>query len=141
MIYFTGCTSSRIVSASNLPPKSSRYDYIIHSEKAVYLLGKESKISNDTLSGKIKKTYNDNSYGYESWNEIHLYLSSDSLINIDNGEYLNVPLSNISKTELHEINKKATRAIIAIPLACLLGGLIILGWTGIFKWILVDIWE
>jgi len=65
-----------------------------------YLL-KKSTISNDTISGKIKHTYVDNSY--DKGNKIHLYLSSDSVIKIDKGEFLSVPIGEVLKVEVQRL--------------------------------------
>jgi hypothetical protein len=91
-----------IISTSGLPHSDSGKDvYIIHGEKIKFLLGK-STISNGVLSGRINQTYFDNSY--DRGNKIHLYVSSDSVIKIDNkGEFLSVPLVGVKQVSLQEV--------------------------------------
>ena len=119
-----GCSSSRIVATYDLPSYSTRYCYVLHSERMNYLLEKKSIISNETLYGKIKQTFSD-STDYVS-NKVHLYLFSDTGIKIDYGIYLRVPLREVKKAELHQMNKYARRAIIVIPATCLGIGLLYL---------------
>jgi hypothetical protein len=109
--YLSGCISTKIISKANLPlPDPGKYAYIIHAEKIKFLLEK-STISNDTLSGKILQTYFDNAY--DAGNKIHLYFSSDSVIKIDDkGEFLSVPVDEITKAELQEIHGVGTAFII-----------------------------
>lgn len=102
LTFLSGCTSTKIISTSDLPQNSGKYAYIVHCETLKFLLG-EPVISNDTLSGRIKLTYMDKSS--DSGNKIHLYLSSDSVIKIDKkGEYLNLPLAEVTKVELNEVH-------------------------------------
>ncbi len=103
LAYLSGCTSTRIISTSQLPHSNSGKDvYIIHCEKIKFLLDK-STISNGVLSGRINQTYFDNSY--DAGNKIHLYVSSDSVIKIDNkGEFLSVPLVKVTQVSLQEVN-------------------------------------
>jgi hypothetical protein len=111
LAYLSGCTSTKIISTSELPHSSSGKDaYIIHCEKIKFLLDK-STISNGVLSGRISQTYFDNSY--DAGNKIHLYLSSDSVIKIDNkGEFLSVPLEGITQVGLQEVKGVGTFFII-----------------------------
>jgi hypothetical protein len=102
LAYLSGCTSTRIISTSGLPHSNSGKDvYIIHGEKIKFLVDK-STISNGVLSGRISQTYFDNSY--DRGNKIHLYVSSDSIIKIDNkGEFLSVPLIRVTQVSLQEV--------------------------------------
>lgn len=102
LAFLSSCISTRIISTTDLPhTNSGKYEFIIHCEKIKFLLEK-STISNGVLSGKISKTYLDNSY--DTANKIHLYLLSDSIVKIDpQGESLSVPLVQVKKAELHEI--------------------------------------
>jgi hypothetical protein len=122
--YLSGCTSTKIISLSNsdLPlPDSSRYSkypYIIHSDKSKFLLEK-STISNGILSGRIKQIYSDNQYGTVG-KKIQIYTSTDSVIKIDTGSILSVPLkevtyvSIINKAELSETDNKGGMPFIII---------------------------
>jgi len=103
LAYLSGCTSTRIISTSVLPYSNSGKDvYIIHGEKIKFLLSK-STISNGVLSGRINQTYFDNYY--DRGNKIHLYVSSDSVIKIDNkGEILSVPLIGVTQVSLQEVH-------------------------------------
>jgi hypothetical protein len=132
LTFFIGCTSSRIVSTSNLPSKSSKYGYVIHGEKIKFLLEKKSTISNYILSGKIKQTYYDDSY--DAGNKIHLYLRSDSVIKIDiKGEYLSVPLIHVTKAEVQEIHGVWV-SIILISLALVVFvGVVSMNFTGLLN--------
>ena len=103
LVYLQGCTTTMIISTAGLPHSNSGKDvYIIHGEKIKFLLDK-STISNGVLSGKISQTYFDNSY--DRGNKIHLYVSSDSVIKIDNkGEFLSVPLVKVTQVSLQEVH-------------------------------------
>ena len=133
LTYLSGCTSTRIVSTSNLPRSSTKFAYIIHGEKLKYLLEKKSTISNDTLFGKIKQIYFDNSF--DAGNKVHLYLYSDTAINIYNeNEFLSVSLIHVTKAEVHEIYGVGT-SFIFIGLAFvvyLVVGLATLDFSGMF---------
>jgi hypothetical protein len=95
----SGCTTTKIISKSDLPlPDSSMYfayPYVVHSEKSKFLLEK-STISDGILS----VTINQIDESYHAKKKIHLYLSSDSVIKIDKGESLSVPLDEVTKVEL-----------------------------------------
>jgi hypothetical protein len=125
--YLTGCESTRIISKLDLPvPDSGKYSYIVHSEKSKFLLDKGSIISNGILSGKIKRFSDDEQFS--KGNRIHLYASSNSVISIDTGRILSVPINEISKVELAKIDMGKTMVFIAgyaLGL-CLVVGLIIL---------------
>ena len=102
LVYLSGCTSTKVIATSDLPPKSGKYAYIVHGETLKFLLEKPI-ISNDTLSGRIKLTYMDKYY--DSGNKIHLLISSDSVIKIDKkGDYLSVPLAEVTKVEVNEVH-------------------------------------
>jgi hypothetical protein len=86
----------------------TKYDYVVHSEKAKFLLEK-STISNGMLSGKII-AYNNH------FNTINLYISSDSAMIIDKEGILSVPLDNIEILKMKKFN---------VPLTVLCGALAI----------------
>jgi hypothetical protein len=129
LAYLSGCTSTRIISTSGLPHSNSGKDvYIIHGEKIKFLLDK-STISNGVLSGRISQTYFDNSY--DGGNKIHLYVSSDSVIKIDNkGEFLSVPLVGVTQVSLQEVKGVETFFII------LGSALVLFIVVGIISWII-----
>jgi hypothetical protein len=134
LIYLSGCISSKIISISkaDLPlPDSGKYAYIVHSGKWKFLLEK-STISNGILSSRIIQTYSDKSY--DAGNKIHLYLSSDSVIKFDTGEFLSVPLDEVTKAELQEIH--GLGASLIIPIVCFGVVMTVLVIYGFFKGIL-----
>jgi hypothetical protein len=102
LAYLSGCTTTRIIpfSKDELPlPDSSRYSeysYMVHSDKSKFLLEKPT-ISNGILTGRFKQVFSDKSYDN---NKIHLYLSSDSVIKIEMGGIISVPLIEVTKTEI-----------------------------------------
>jgi hypothetical protein len=102
LVYLSGCvTTTIVIFPTGLQlPDSHKYPYIVHSEKSKFLLEKAT-ISNDALFGKIEQIYSDNSY--DKGNKTHLYFSSDSVIKIDKGEFLRVPIDEVTKVEVQEI--------------------------------------
>lgn len=127
LIYLSGCQSTRIISKFDLPvPDSSKYSYIVHSEKSKILLDNGAAISNGILSGKINKFSDDEQYS--NGKKIHLYTSSNSAISIDTGRILSVPLKEVTKVELIKVDLGKTMVFIAgYTLGLLLvAGLIIL---------------
>jgi hypothetical protein len=114
MPYISGCTSTKFISLSksDLPlSDSGKYAYIVHSERSKFLLEK-STIANGILSGKINKIYSDTYY--DSGHKIHLYLSSDSVIKIEMGGILSVPMNEVTKVELFEIDRAGMTFLIII---------------------------
>jgi hypothetical protein len=136
LAYLSGCASTKIISISksDLPlSDSSKYAYIVHSEKWKFLLEK-STISNGILSGRVIQTYSDKSY--DAGNNIHLYLSSDSVIKFDTGEFLSVPLDEVTKAELQEIH--GLGASIIVPIVCfgvVVSALVISGFFKALNWL------
>jgi len=101
LTYLTGCTSTKIISKSDLPlPDSSKYTYIVHREKSKLILEKGSTISNGTLSGTI----NQMDRSYHAKEKIHLYLSSDSIVKIDSENNLTIPINSITKVKISKIS-------------------------------------
>jgi hypothetical protein len=132
--YFSGCTiTKKVISKSDLPlPDSSKYAYIVHGERSNFLLEK-STIANGILSGRIKQIFSDESYN--SGNKIHLYLSSDSVIRIDTGSILSVPLNEVTVVELVDLSKVpgAGKHIIIIS-GFVLAMLLVVGLIGFLNW-------
>jgi hypothetical protein len=116
--YLSGCISTKVISKSDLPfPDSSKYHqypYVIHGDTSKFML-EEPAISNSILSGAIKQVHK----YYPSKKKIHLYLSSDSMIKLNQGEFLSVPLEAITKVELKIPN--AEKTAIAVVLSVCIG--------------------
>jgi hypothetical protein len=121
--YLSGCVSIKVISKSDLPlPDSSRYSkypYVVHAEKLKFLLGK-STIFNDTLSGIIKQM----DKSYHAKEKIHLYFSSDSVIKIEKGEFLSVPVDKVTKVELKKPSPIKTTLLITFFVADLALGVL-----------------
>jgi hypothetical protein len=136
MTCLSGCTSTKIISRSDLPlPDSSRYSrypYVVHSEKSKFLLEK-STISDGILSGTI----NQKDKSYHAKEKIHLYLSSDSLIKIDKGEFLSVPMDEITKVTLKNPSAVKTILLITYCVAGLVVGVLFLYYIGYVFYLLI----
>jgi lysine/ornithine N-monooxygenase len=112
LAYLSGCQSTRIISKFDLPiPDSTKYAYIVHSEKSKFLLDRGSTISKGILYGKINKIYDDEQY--DNGKKIHLYTSSNSVISIDTGRILSVPLNEVTKVEFIKVDLGKTIVFIA----------------------------
>jgi hypothetical protein len=123
LAYLSGCESTRIISKSDLPVRDSgKYDYMVHSEKQKFLLEKGSAISNGMLSGKISKVYDDEQY--DTGKKVHLYISSNSVISIDTGRILSVPLNEVTKVEYTKVDMGKTMVYLA---GCTLGVFLVVG--------------
>ncbi len=113
LTYPSGCTSTKIISKSDLPlPDSSKYykyPFVVHGDTSKFLLDKPT-ISDSILSGTIKQIHKH----YPSKKKIHLYLSSDSMIKIDKGEFLSVPLDEVTKVELKKPSGVKTAIVVVI---------------------------
>jgi hypothetical protein len=95
MIQLAGCQSYRFISPSDLPfVDSTYYTYIIHSQNSKFQL-EQPVLSNGILSGKIDTVH----ITYHMAGEIHVYLSSDSVMKINAGNTLSIPLSGIAKVK------------------------------------------
>jgi hypothetical protein len=102
LMNLSGCFTSRKTISSSEIPFSSKYYYVIHSQKSKYFL-ENAIISDGILSGKI-----DNEESAHFGSKVHLYLSTDSVIEVNNMERaLNISLDRIGKVE---IEKMATQA-------------------------------
>jgi hypothetical protein len=117
----SGCTSTKIISKYDLPlPDSSknfRYPYVVHTEKSKFLIEK-STISNGILSGTISQM----DKSYHAKNKIHLYLSSDSAIKIDKGEF-SVSTDQVIKVEVKKPSAVKTTLFVTYCVA----GLVVVG--------------
>jgi hypothetical protein len=132
-----GCTTTKIISKSDLPlPDSSRYfryPYVVHTEKSKFLLEK-STILNDTLSGTIKQM----DKSYHAKEKIHLYLSSYSVIKIDKGKFLSVPVSEVAKVQLKKPSPVKTALLVTYCVAGLAVGVLFLYEIGYVFYLLIS---
>jgi hypothetical protein len=123
--YLSGCISTKVISKSDLPlPDSSRYSkypYVVHNEKSKFLLEK-SKISEGILSGTISQM----DKSYHAKEKIHLYLSADSVIKIEKGEFLSVPVDKVTKVELKKPSPVKTTLLITFFVVDLAVGVLFL---------------
>ena len=102
MIEFTGCYSTRILSTSEI--NQADY-YLIKSKESVYLSYNDT-ISDGILSGKLdfnNKKLNDPRFS-------HIYLSSDSLLTINN-DRISLPVNSIEKIKQRVPEPGKTRAL------------------------------
>ena len=115
LISLSGCYSSRIpTSKFDLPlPDSSKYHYIIHTKNSDYWI-RHVIISNGILSGKID-------VASSFHNKIHIYLSSDTVMNVNRENIVYIPIRGIMKVERENVSIGDTILlgcfIIAIPVA------------------------
>ncbi len=117
LIYTSGCAGSRRVISVSEIPQDGKYYYIIHNMESKYLLD-DPVIDNEVLSGKIDNVSS------VAGKKIHIYVKSDSVVNIDQGMVLQVPLDGIAKIEITETSTGKT---ILFVLGCTFGLLIIVG--------------
>jgi hypothetical protein len=117
LIQLSGCYSYKIISSSTLPlPDSIKCSYYIHSQNSKYLL-ENTIISNGILSGKIDTTGN----SHRIINRIHLYITSDSVMKINNGKILSIPLDGIAKVKKakFEVGKTIILVVVCASLCTL----------------------
>jgi hypothetical protein len=121
VIEFTGCYSTRILTTSEITP--SDY-YLIHSKKSTYLSYNDT-ISDGILSGKLdfnNKNFNDPRV-------THIFLSSDSLLTINNDQ-ISLPVNSVKeiKQRVHDPGKTKTLKTVLIVAACIgaVTGLVVL---------------
>lgn len=118
LIHSSGCYSTKTISGSDLPlPYSVKYYYIIHAGKQNYRLEKVT-IINDTLSGRLNS---EKSPGTSD--KILLYLPSDSLLKVDPGDYVRIPLESVLKVELKELSTAKTIALVILCIPVLIIGI------------------
>jgi hypothetical protein len=103
---FTGCTTTRIISNSDLPT-SGFYRYVVHTNATTYHLWNTS-VFQGVLAGEIDKEH------LSSGDKVHLYLFSDSALKIENNRSVRLQISNISKVEITEPDKVKTTVLIVI---------------------------
>jgi hypothetical protein len=114
LIQLSGCYSTKIISSSTLPLADSiKCSYTIHCHNSKYLLEKVN-ISNGILSGAIDPKGN----SLDMKNRIHIYLSSDSVMKINTGYILSIPLDGIANVKMAKYDVGLTILCAAI---CTLG--------------------
>ncbi len=117
LINISGCYSTKAISGSDLPlPYSVKYYYMIHAGKQNYRLEKVT-IINDTLSGRLNS---EKSPGTSD--RIILYLPSDSLLKVEPGDYVRIPLESFQKVELKELSTVKTIALVIFCIPMLIIG-------------------
>jgi hypothetical protein len=118
LMQLSGCYSYKIISSSTLPlPDSIKSSYIIHFQNSKYLLEK-AIISNGILSGKIDTMGN----SHRIINRIHIYLSSDSVMKINTGYILSIPLDGIAKVKKAKFEVGETIILVVVCTSlCTLG--------------------
>lgn len=117
LINISGCYSTKAISGSDLPlPYSVKYYYMIHAGKKNYRLEKVT-IINDTLSGRLNS---EKSTGTSD--RIILYLLSDSLLKVEPGDYVRIPLESFQKVELKELSTAKTIALVILCIPVLIIG-------------------
>jgi hypothetical protein len=122
LIQFTGCYSTKIISGSDLPLSDSvKHTYIIHIQNSKFLLD-DAIISNGILSGKIDTVNDSRQIG----KKIHIFLLSDSVMKINEGMILSVPLDGIKKVEMAKVDVFGTIIVVGF---CALGFLLVVGWA------------
>jgi hypothetical protein len=122
LIQLSGCYSYKTISSSDLPlPDSSKYPFVIHCQNSKYLL-KNTIISNGILSGKIDSVNDSRQIG----KKIHLYLSSDSVMNINKEKILTINLDDVAKVKITKIDALGTIILVGI---CALGIFTVVGWA------------
>ena len=100
--------------AFSLPLRDSiKCSYIVHCQNSKYLL-ENTVISNGILSGRIDTT----GESPDMKNRIHIYLSSDSVMKINTGYILSVPVNGIANVKMAKYDVGLTILCAAI---CTLG--------------------
>ena len=124
LMQLSGCYVTKIIPSSALPlPKSEKYPYIIHSPHSKYLL-RNTVVSNGILSGKIDVTENSQYIG----NKIHIYITSDSVMKINSGTIISIPLNDIVKVKTANIDALTSAMFIVLCSAAIFSivGLVVL---------------
>lgn len=118
LIHSSGCYSTKTITGSDLPlPYSVKYSYIIHAGKQNYRLEKVT-IINDTLSGSLISGKSP-----MTSDRILLYLPSDSLLKINTGDYVRIPVDSFLKVELKEPSTAKTIVLVILCIPVLIFGI------------------
>ena len=90
---FSGCIGFKNISRNELPSfQFSNYHYTINCKNSKYPI-ESAIISNGILSGKV-----DFKHSYRR-NSIQVYVSSDTVIKINKGNILSIPLESVTKVK------------------------------------------
>jgi hypothetical protein len=103
-----GCVNTYVITTDDLPAYSPKFAYEIHCDKKVYIMEKV-EVKNDTLSGKI---FDPEWEVLTTYNFIHIYPSSDSLVTINKAKVISIPLTGIIKVKSTERAKGKTTALV-----------------------------
>jgi hypothetical protein len=105
MIELTGCYSTRIISTSEFTVSDK---YLIHIKNSTYSVD-NVLISDGILSCKLDLS--EKNYG--NANKTHIYLSSDSVLKINN-DLISVPVGSITKIEQKVPDPRKTRTLTTV---------------------------
>jgi hypothetical protein len=90
---FSGCIGFKNISRNELPSfQFSNYHYTINCKNSKYPI-ESAIISNGILSGKV-----DFKHSYRR-NSIQVFVSSDTVIKINKGNILSIPLESVTKVK------------------------------------------
>jgi hypothetical protein len=118
LIQLSGCYSYKTISSSDLPQTNSiKNTYIIHGHNSKYRL-ENTIISNGILLGQIDTADNTRHLG----GKIHVYLLSDSVMKINTGNILSIPLDGIAKVDQAKVNVIGTITLSLGVLIVVVGG-------------------
>jgi hypothetical protein len=118
LIQLSGCYNYKIISSSTLPLADSiKCSYTVHCHNSNYMLEKVI-ISNGILSGKI------DTMGNYYKNRVHIYLLSDSVMKINTGYILSIPLDGIKKVKIAKLDVVEIVILVGV---CTLGILTVVG--------------
>jgi len=110
LLLFSGCYTYKDAPGSDLTD-SGKYFYEIYTGNATYKLD-NTEISDGILTGKI--------VGMSSRTQkIKIFLTSDSLVSVNQNKILSVPVNQIAKVQKPEINGFSTAICIIIVIAAL----------------------
>ena len=126
IILLSGCTSTRVITSSELTYVNAKeYHFVVHSSRREYQLEKSAKISNDTLSGKIVQVLTDN-HSYIG-DRIDLYLTADSMIRFEKGEFLSVPIDAVKRATIEEMKSGGRFGIVTFSIFAMIGFMMLAG--------------
>jgi hypothetical protein len=114
LIHFSGCYANKEITASGLP-KPVDYHYIMYYKDANYVLY-DVEILNELITGKIDAYYFNKQTSLKG-NKVHLFLSSDTAIQILPGIIVNVPFSSIEEVRLSEPSGPKIFGLVVLLLA------------------------
>jgi hypothetical protein len=116
MIEFSGCYTQRILSTSDVTPDNY---FLIHCKEVAYTAYNAS-ITDGILSGSIDF----NTKNLTNPKYIHIYLSSDSSLKINNNQFT-LPVTSIREINQNVRDQKKTRTLITLLIVGVSAGLVI----------------